>query len=56
MGSDKMTPRHVYENPFTIRFSDRSEWNTGFQPAKKGELGIQMVRKQKRHWGWGILP
>jgi ribonuclease HI len=38
MGSDKMIPRHVYENPFTIRFPDRCEWNKGFRPDKKGGL------------------
>jgi hypothetical protein len=38
MGSDKMIPRHVDEKPFTIRFPDRSEWNRGFQPDKKGGL------------------
>jgi hypothetical protein len=38
MGSDKITLRHVYEKPFTIRFPDRSEWNEGFQPDKNGGL------------------
>jgi hypothetical protein len=38
MGSDKVTSKHIYENPFTIRFPDRSEWNEGFQPDKKGGL------------------
>jgi hypothetical protein len=38
MGSDKTIPRHVDENPFTIRFPDRREWNRGFQPDKKGGL------------------
>jgi hypothetical protein len=37
MGTDKITPRHVYEKPFTIRFPDRSEWNKGFKPHKKGD-------------------
>jgi hypothetical protein len=40
MGSDKMTLRHVYENP-TIRFPDRCEWNKGFQPDKK--MGTDLV-------------
>jgi hypothetical protein len=38
MGSDKMTPRHVYNEPYTIRLPDRSEWNKGFRPNKKGGL------------------
>jgi hypothetical protein len=25
MGSDKMIPRHVYDKPFTIKLSERSE-------------------------------
>jgi hypothetical protein len=29
MGSDKMTPRHVHEKPFAIRFPERTEWNKG---------------------------
>jgi ribonuclease HI len=38
MGSDKMIPRHVYDKPFKIIFSDRSEWTEGFQPERKGGL------------------
>jgi hypothetical protein len=38
MGSDKMTPRHVYEKPFTIRLPERSEWKEGFEPDRKGGL------------------
>jgi hypothetical protein len=38
MGFDKMIPRHDYEKPFTIRFPDRSEWKTGFQPNRMGGL------------------
>jgi hypothetical protein len=38
MGSHNMIPRHVYDKPFTIRFLDRSEWNEGFQPNRKGGL------------------
>jgi hypothetical protein len=37
MGSDKMTPRHD-DKTFIIRFPDRSEWNKGFQPDRKGGL------------------
>jgi hypothetical protein len=37
MGSDKMIPSHVYDKPFMIRFSDRSEWKE-FQPDRKAEL------------------
>jgi hypothetical protein len=36
MGSDKLLLRYVYEKPFTVRFPDRSEWEDGFQPARKG--------------------
>jgi hypothetical protein len=38
MGSDKVTPKYVYDKPFTIRISDRSEWKEGFQPDRKGGL------------------
>jgi hypothetical protein len=38
MGSDKMILRYVYEKPFTVRFPDRSEWDDGFQPDRKGGL------------------
>jgi hypothetical protein len=38
MGFDKMIPRYVYCKPFSIRFTDRSEWKQGFQPDRKGEL------------------
>jgi hypothetical protein len=38
MGTDKMIPRHVYSEPFTVRFPDRSEWKDGFQPDRKGGL------------------
>jgi hypothetical protein len=38
MESNKMIPRHVSENPFRIRFPDRSDWNKGFQSDKKGGL------------------
>jgi hypothetical protein len=31
MGSDKIIPRHVCDEPFTIRFLDRSEWKERFQ-------------------------
>jgi hypothetical protein len=38
MVSDKIIPKHVYEKPFTIRFSDRSEWKKGFQSDTIGGL------------------
>jgi hypothetical protein len=38
MGSDKIIPRCIYDNLFTIRFIDRSEWKKGFQPERKGGL------------------
>jgi hypothetical protein len=28
MGSDKMTPRHVYDKPFTFRFPDIRKWKS----------------------------
>jgi hypothetical protein len=34
MWSHKMIPRHVYD----IRFPDRSEWNEGCEPDRKGVL------------------
>jgi hypothetical protein len=37
MGS-KMIPRDVYDKPFTIRLPERSEWNKGFEPDRKGGL------------------
>jgi hypothetical protein len=37
MGFDKMTSRHVCDNPFMIRFSDRCEWKV-FQPDRNGGL------------------
>jgi hypothetical protein len=36
MGTDKMIPAHVYEEPFMVRFPERSEWKEAFQPARKG--------------------
>jgi hypothetical protein len=48
MGSDKMIPRHVYDELFTIKFPDRSEWKSWFQPEKKGGLiSYQMVPRQE---------
>jgi hypothetical protein len=38
MGPDKMIPRQVYDNPFTISFPDRSTWKEGFQSDRMGEL------------------
>jgi hypothetical protein len=38
MGTDRMTLRHVYDKPFIVRFSDRSDWNDRFQPTRKGGL------------------
>jgi hypothetical protein len=38
MGSDKMTPRHVFDKHFTIRFPDRSEGKERFQPNRKEGL------------------
>jgi ribonuclease HI len=38
MGTDKMLPRHVFHKPFTVRFPDRSEWERGSIPIKKGRL------------------
>jgi hypothetical protein len=37
MRSDKMTPKYVYDKPFTIRISDRREWKEGFQPTERGD-------------------
>jgi hypothetical protein len=37
MGTDKMIPRNVYENSFTIRLPDTSEWERGFEPDKAGD-------------------
>jgi hypothetical protein len=37
MGSDKMLPRHIYNELFTIKFPDRSEWKRLFQPDRKGD-------------------
>jgi hypothetical protein len=33
-----MIPRNVYEKSFTNRFPDRSEWEKGFEPDKRGGL------------------
>jgi hypothetical protein len=38
MGTDKMIPRHVYDKPFIVRFSDRSEWKDRFHPNREGGL------------------
>jgi hypothetical protein len=38
MVSDIMILRYVYEKPFTVRLPDRSEWEEGFQPDRKGGL------------------
>jgi ribonuclease HI len=38
MGTNKMLPRHVFHKPFTVRFLDRSEWERGSIPIKKGRL------------------
>jgi hypothetical protein len=52
MGSDQMIPRHVYDNPFTVRFPERSEWKDGFQPDTKG--GLYLYRDGfKAHKGTG---
>jgi hypothetical protein len=58
MGSDKMIPKHVYEEPFTIRFSERSEWKRGFQPDRNGGLiwFTDGSKTKKKHWSWDVLP
>jgi hypothetical protein len=58
MGSDKMTPRHGYNKPFTIIFLDRSEWKKGFQPDTKGWTNLVYIwfQDKRRHWSWGVLP
>jgi hypothetical protein len=38
MGPDKMILRHVYDKPFTIKLSERSEWKEGIEPDRKGGL------------------
>jgi hypothetical protein len=35
MGTDRMLLRHVYDKPFTVRFSDRVNGKTGFNPIGK---------------------
>jgi hypothetical protein len=37
MGSNKMIPRHVYDELFIIIFPDKSEWKWWFQPDRKGD-------------------
>jgi hypothetical protein len=38
MVTDKMAPRQVFYKPFTVKFPDRTEWERGSIPVKKGEL------------------
>jgi hypothetical protein len=38
MWSDKMILKHVYDKPFSIRLSERSEWKEGFESGRKGRL------------------
>jgi hypothetical protein len=38
LGTDKMILRHVHDEPFTVRFRDRSEQRNKFQPNRKRGL------------------
>jgi hypothetical protein len=50
-----MTLRNVDENPFPITFPNRSEWNRGFQPDKKGRLiWYTDVSKTGKGFGAGV--
>jgi hypothetical protein len=33
-----MLPRHAHHKPFTVKFSDKSEWHNGFNPDNKRGL------------------
>jgi hypothetical protein len=51
-GTGKMIPRHVFHKPFTVRFPDRSEWEGGSIPIKKGGL-IKYTDGSKTNKGTG---
>jgi hypothetical protein len=38
MGTERIIPRHIFEKPFTVKFSDKSEREDGFQTNRKGGL------------------
>jgi hypothetical protein len=56
MGSDKMIPRHVYDELFIIKFPARSKWKRGFQPNRKA--GTNLVSdgyKTRKGTGAGVF-
>jgi hypothetical protein len=38
MGSNRMLPRYTYLKPFTVNFTDKCEWQNGFNSDNKGCL------------------
>ena len=38
MGSDRMLLRYAYHKTFSVVFSDKCEWQNGFNPDEKGDL------------------
>jgi hypothetical protein len=50
-----MIPRNVCDEPFTIRFPDRSEWKEGFQPDRKeGIIWYTDGSKTNKDTGTGV--
>jgi hypothetical protein len=47
-----MLPRYAYHKPFTVQFSDKCEWQHGFNPDNKGGL-IWYTDKSKTNKGTG---
>jgi hypothetical protein len=36
MGTDRMTVRHAYHKPFMVKFTDKHEWQYGFNAVTYG--------------------
>jgi hypothetical protein len=55
MGTDKMILIHVYDEHFTVRDPERSEWKEEFQPDRKGGL-FWYTDHSKTNKGTGAGP
>ena len=54
MQADSLTMRYAYHKPFTVKLSDKCEWQNGFNPDNRGAaVWFGWVQDQCRHWCWG---
>jgi hypothetical protein len=54
MGTDKMILRYAFHKPFTVKLNDRSEWDRGIAPIRKGGL-IWYTDGSKTNEGTGAV-